>query len=76
MSTLWGLLAFLVLVAGLAYRLRIREEVGTGDLSDDQVRAIEERGSVRMDDEPLDMDEIERAEDEFWEESWDEPEPW
>lgn len=77
-SLIWAFLAFLVLVAGLAYRLRIHEEVrrrGTG-LSDEQVRRIEEAGRLDVDDEPLDMDEIERAEDEFWEESWDEPEPW
>lgn len=73
---MWGLLAFVVLVAGLAYRLRIREETGRGPLSEDQIRRIEERGSLKVDDEPLDMDEIERAEDEFWGESWDEPEPW
>lgn len=77
-SLVWAFLAFLVLVAGLAYRLRIHEEVGSRGrgLSEEQIRRIEETGSVDLDNEPLDMDEIERAEDEFWEESWDEPEPW
>ena len=75
MGLIWGLLALLVLVAGLAYRLRIREELGGRELTDDQIRRIEEAGAVEVDEE-LDMDEIEQAEDDFWEESWDEPEPW
>jgi len=71
-------LGLLVVVAGVGYRFRIRGELerGSGSLSDDKIRRIVERGSVELDDDPLDMEEIERAEEEFWEERWDEPEPW
>jgi hypothetical protein len=40
------------------------------------MRGIKETGSVSLDNEPQGMEGIERAEDEFWEESWDEPGPW
>jgi len=75
----WIGLAALVVVGGIAYRLRLHEKVGgpATPLSDEQIRRIESTGRLDLDgDEPLDMDEIERAEEEFWEESWDEPEEW
>ncbi len=77
MSLLWVFLAVLAFVVGVAYRVRIHEEIARrGELTDEQVRRIEQTGSVEAERGPLDLDEIERAEEEFWEESWDEPEPW
>jgi len=74
----WVILAVLPIVAGLAARRRIRKEVGDGStsLTDEDVRRIETTGRTEADVGPLDLDEIERAEREFWEESWDEPERW
>jgi hypothetical protein len=69
------LMALLALAAGFLYRRRLRrfgEEEGV-HLSDDMIRQIEERGRVEM-DEPLDWDEIRQEEEQFWEETWDEPE--
>ena len=79
MAYLWIALAALVFFVGLAYRIRLREEVRrrAPPLSDDQIRRIEATGRLDLDaEEPLDLDEIDRAEEEFWEESWDEPEEW
>jgi len=75
----WTLLGILVVLGGIAYRLRLHEAVGRRrtPLSDDQIRRIEETGRLDVEsEEPLDTDEIRRAEDEFWEETWDEPEEW
>lgn len=67
-------LAVLVLVAGIAVR---RGEKGRRELSDAQIREIERLGRLDAEDvEPLDVDEIRAEEDEFWEQSWDEPEDW
>jgi hypothetical protein len=44
-------------------------------VDDDALRRILETGSLPgEDDDPLDMDAAARAEEEFWRESWDEPE--
>ena len=46
-------------------------------LTDDMIRQIEEEGRLHIDDsEPLDLDEIREQEEQFWEESWDEPDEW
>ena len=79
MLNIWTLLAVLVVLGGVAYRLRLHEAIGerSTPLNDDQIRRIEETGRLDLEsDEPLDTEEIRRAEDEFWEESWDEPEEW
>lgn len=45
-------------------------------LTDEAIRAIEERGSVDV-DEPLDLREVDAEERRFWtEEQWDESEEW
>jgi len=76
MSLLWVALAILLLIAGIRAIVRtraVRRRSGTVD--DDAVRRILEDGSLDVDDEdePLDLDEAARAEDEFWSETWDEP---
>jgi hypothetical protein len=44
-------------------------------VDDDALRQLLETGSFEPDeDEPLDLDAAARAEEEFWSESWDEPE--
>jgi hypothetical protein len=71
------LIGVLALAAGLVYRSRLNEAIGSGQavLSDDMIRQIEEGGSVEL-DEPLDLDEIQEEEARFWEEPWDEPDEW
>ncbi|MEJ2678746.1 MAG: hypothetical protein P8174_06700 [Gemmatimonadota bacterium] len=71
----------LTLAAGLAVvayvmsrrllRLRRRE----ASLDDAAIRRIEASGRVDV-EEPLDLDEAREEEERFWEEDWDEPEPW
>lgn len=77
MTYVWIGLALVVVVVGVAHRVRMRSRKGRGTLSEEEIRRIEETGSIERPEEgPLDLDEIERAEDEFWEETWDEPDPW
>ena len=62
-------LALLVLAAAVRLRGRLREPLVRPSLLDDAaIRAIEVRGSVEIDDEPLDPAEIEEEERRFWEE--------
>ena len=50
-------------------------EVPPPRIDEDDIRRIEEEGSLLTDDpEPLDLEQIGREEDEFWRETWDEPE--
>lgn len=79
MSWIWLVLAVLLLVAGIRALARLRSlhaRTHAPDVDDDTVRRILETGSIETDDdeEPLDLDEAARAEDEFWNETWDEPE--
>lgn len=73
MGLFWTILALLVAVAGVLYRERLKRDRPT--VSDDMISQIEASGWVEV-DEPLDLDEARDAEEEFWEEEWDEPEPW
>lgn len=72
-------LAAVAAVAGYLSRRRIRR-VLKGDepiVTDAVLRSILEEGEIdASDDEPLDEDAIREAEDEFWQEDWDDPEPW
>jgi hypothetical protein len=69
MDTLFLLLTLVLLVGGWvslrqrrdAQAARLRDEPWAASLMDDR------------DEEPLDMEEARRAEDAFWEESWDRP---
>jgi hypothetical protein len=67
------LLGALLVTAGyLGYRSqmdRLRPR-----LSDEDIRAIE-RGEPIGTEEPLDMEEAAEEEERFWDETWDEPEP-
>lgn len=73
MSTgVWIALGVLALIAGVLAR---RGERRRSTLSDDLVRQVEMTGRIEWDDlEPLDVDEIREKEDEFWAQTWDEPE--
>lgn len=73
MSFLAGMFAGLLLVAVLLQLRRRRDAAPGSGLTDDQIRVIEERGAVEVED-PLDLDHIRDEEQRFWEESWDEPE--
>lgn len=73
MGLLWTALAVLVALGWAAHRQRRKTEPRA--LSDDMARQIEARGWVEV-DEPLDLEEAREAEEEFWEEEWDEPEHW
>ena len=67
-------LAVLVAVAGWRFRHRLRRETRSG-VTDEIVRQIETRGRVDAEDvEPLDLEQVRAEEDEFWAETWDEPE--
>ena len=70
-------LAAIAAFAGVRYLVRLRS-THSGEpppaVDDDAIRQILERGTLSTGPEPLDMGEIARAEDDFWAESWDEPE--
>ena len=68
------LLGALLAAAGWAIRRR-RLETVEPELSDEQLRRIESFGRVDV-DEPLDLREAADEEERFWNESWDQPEPW
>ena len=65
--------AVIVAAAWVGHRRRLAALRDDG-LSDDDIRRIEAGGAVRA-DEPLDLDEAAEEEERFWDESWDEPEP-
>ena len=72
---LFALLALVVAGGGIAVRWRLRRMRNPG-LGDEEIRQIEEEGRVTTTEpEPLDVDEVRAREEEFWAESWDEPEP-
>ena len=70
-------LLLLALLLAAAWRLRRRREQvrqRAFRVDDDAIEQILARGTLTApDDEPLDEEEIARAEEEFWQESWDEP---
>lgn len=73
----WAFLTVLAGAAGVKYLSRLHAGRSSGPLvDDDAVRRILEDGTLSTgdDDEPLDLEEAARAEEEFWAESWDEPE--
>ena len=78
MAWIWIGIAGVVAALGLWHRARIPVggTGGTPRVDDEALRRILEEGtlSVAGDEEPLDMDEAARAEEEFFDESWDEPE--
>ena len=67
--------ALLVIVAAALTRWRRRRETRPASVTDDLIRQIEDSGRVQIDEpERLDLGEIRAEEDEFWEQTWDEPE--
>ncbi len=76
LGTLFVILAAVVLVGGLLSRRRVQRTVEGEDpvVTDELLRSLLQEGEE--DPEPLDEDEIRKAEDEFWDEPWDDPEEW
>ncbi len=67
------ILAEVAVLAGLVVRWRLRRlRQSSRGLSQDDIRRIEEQGSVEL-DEGLDQEEIDREEERFWSQYWDEP---
>ena len=67
-------LAVLVAVAGWRVRHRLRHRTRSG-VTDEIVHQIETLGRVDAEDvEPVDMERMRAEEDEFWAQTWDEPE--
>lgn len=70
----WIILAGLAIMAGVRFLHRLRDAADTERprLTDEDIRRLEEGGSIEF-DPPTDPDEIAAAEERFWNESWDEP---
>ena len=67
-------LAVLVAVTGWRLRSRLRRETRSG-VTDEIVQRIETVGRVDAEDvEPVDPEAVRAEEDEFWAQTWDEPE--
>ena len=69
-------LAAIAGIAGIRYLFRLRsieEEDGPPAIDDDAIRQILEKGTLKGRD-ALNLEEIARAEEDFWAQSWDEPE--
>lgn len=77
MTLFWTFLTVLAGAAGVRYLARLHAARASRGrvVDDDAVRRILEEGTLTTDedDEPLDLEEAARAEEEFWAESWDEP---
>ncbi len=74
---LWFFLGALLGYAWISMRRKLKRviEVPSPRIDEDDIRRIEEEGVLRTDHpEPLDLKQISREEDEFWNETWDEPE--
>ena len=67
-------LAVLVAAAGWRVRHRLRRRTRSG-VTDEIVHQIETLGRVDAEDvEPVDLEQARAEEDEFWAQTWDEPE--
>lgn len=75
-STLIGVLAAAAGARFWRERRAARLARRPNGLDDEDVRRIIAEGTIaaRDDDAPLDLEEAARAEEEFWSDSWDEPE--
>ena len=71
---LLGALAVLAAVVGWKVRHRLRRQTRSG-VTDEIVHQIETLGRVDAEDvEPVDLGRARAEEDEFWAQTWDEPE--
>ncbi len=71
---LLGALAVLAAVVGWKVRHRLRRQTRSG-VTDEIVHQIETLGRVDAEDvEPVDLERARAEEDEFWAQTWDEPE--
>jgi type II secretory pathway pseudopilin PulG len=70
---LFAVAAVLVAAGWVGYRRRLARARAEG-LDESQIRQIERSGRVEV-EEPLDLREAAEEEDQFWSETWDEPEP-
>jgi len=69
-----GALAVLAAVVGWRVRHRLRRQTRTG-VTDEIVQQIETLGRVDAEDvEPVDLERARDEEDDFWAQTWDEPE--
>ncbi|MEX2465382.1 MAG: hypothetical protein WD995_00645 [Gemmatimonadota bacterium] len=76
-ALIWFGFGALAVLGGLAVRRRVARSRARDRhaLDDDAVRRIVDTGRFSVDeDPPLDIEEIEEAEDRFWSETWDQPE--
>ncbi len=74
---LWSGLGLVVLGVGAAIRIELarRRRAEDGHLSDEAMLRIERVGTLEIEEsERLDLPEIHRQEQRFWDQSWDEPE--
>ena len=78
MNWIWILFGTLTAFAGLRYLGQLRSSRSSANapiVDDEALRRILEEGSLSTaEEEPLDLEKAARAEEEFWAESWDEPE--
>ena len=77
MIGIWLSMAALVAVlAGVLVRVRVARTVSGREpvVTDEVLRAVFDE--VAELEEPLDEDEIRRAEEEFWSSEWEDPDPW
>lgn len=71
--SLFAIALLTVVAAALYIRRRVKlYQQRKARVTDDLMRRVEEVGRIDL-DEPLDLEEIQREEDQFWEETWDEP---
>ena len=72
--------AVVALIGGVFARVRVARTVSDNEtlVTDEVLRSLLEAGQVEVTDvdEPLDEEEIRRAEDEFWSSEWEDVEPW
>jgi uncharacterized membrane protein YccC len=72
-----GFALMLTVAVVLHYRRRAASAAEDSVLTDEMIRQIEQEGWIELEeDEPLDLNEIRELEEQFWEESWDEPDEW
>lgn len=78
-TLVWTAFGAMAILGGLVVRRKVRDLHASERprVDDAAIERILETGRLTVeDDPPLDLDEIEEAEDRFWSESWDEPETW